>query len=84
LNHVELKQTGTELVYKYQMRLTGKNNYVCSLMMVNKEIEKRLGKDRAAATTEEFRHVLDNLEDLLQVLVRRVRKAKADYDEKHS
>jgi excisionase family DNA binding protein len=84
LNHVELKQTGTEMVYKYQMGLTGKNNYVCALMMVNKEIEKRLGKDRAAATTEEFRSVLDNLEEPLQVLVRRVRKAKADYDEKQS
>jgi superfamily II DNA/RNA helicase len=84
LNHVELKQPGTEMVYKYQMGLTGKNNYVCALMMVNKEIEKRLGKERSAATTEEFRNVLDNLEELLQVLVRRVRKAKADYDEKQS
>ncbi len=52
LNHVELKQTGTEMVYKYQMGLTGKNNYVCALMMVNKEIAERLGKDRSAATTE--------------------------------
>lgn len=84
LNHVELTQAGTEMVYKYQMGLTGKNNYVCALMMVNKEIEKRLGKERAAATTEEFRSVLDNLEELLQVLVRRVRKAKADYDKKQS
>lgn len=84
LNHVELKLTGTEMVYKYQMGLTGKNNYVCALMMVNKEIEKRLGKERSSATTEEFRSVLDNLEELLQVLVRRVRKAKGDYDKKHS
>jgi DNA repair protein RadD len=84
LNHVELKQTGTEMVYKYQMGLTGKNNYVCALMMVNREIEKRLAKERSAATTEEFRNVLDNLEELLQVLVRRVRKAKADYDEKQT
>jgi DNA repair protein RadD len=84
LNHVELKQTGTEMVYRYQMGLTGKNNYVCALMMVNKEIEKRLGKERSAATTEDFRNVLDNLEELLQVLVRRVRKAKADYEKKQS
>jgi excisionase family DNA binding protein len=84
LNHIELKQTGTEMVYKYQMGLTGKNNYICALMMVNKEIEKRLGKERSAATTEDFRNVLDNLEEPLQVLVRRVRKAKADYEEKQS
>lgn len=85
LNHVELTQAGTEMVYKYRsLRLTGKNNYVCALMMVNKEIEKRLGKDRQSATTEEFRSVFDNLDDLLQTLVRRVRKAKADYDENQS
>jgi DNA repair protein RadD len=85
LNHVDLTQAGTEMVYKYRtLRLTGKNNYVCALMMVNKEIEKRLGKDRQSATTEEFRSVLDNLDDLLQALARRVRKAKADYDKIHS
>ncbi|SHM71186.1 DNA binding domain-containing protein, excisionase family [Sphingobium sp. YR657] len=85
LNHVELTQAGTEMVYKYRsLRLTGKNNYVCALMMVNKEIEERLGKDRQSATTEEFRSVLDNLDDLLQTLARRVRKAKADYDKNQS
>ena len=49
-------------------------------MMVNAEMQKRLGKDRMEASTEEFRGVLDNLEDLLQTLARRVRKAKGDYD----
>ncbi len=82
LNHVELSMAGTELVYKYKsLKLTGKNNYVCALMMVNREMEKRLGKERQQASTEEFRGVLGNLEDLLQVLVRRVRKARADYEQ---
>lgn len=49
-------------------------------MMVNAEMQKRLGKDRSQASIEEFRSVLDNLDDLLQTLVRRVRKAKSDYD----
>jgi excisionase family DNA binding protein len=85
LNHVELAQTGNEMVYKYKsLRLNGKNNYICALMMVNKEIESRLGKDRQNASTEEFRSVLDNLDDLLQALVRRVRKAKADYEKDNS
>ncbi len=85
LNHVELTQAGTELVYKYKsLKLTGKSNYICALMMVNKEIERRLGKERAAASLEEFRGVLDNLDDLLQALVRRVRKAKADYDKENA
>ena len=78
---VDLTQAGTEMVYKYRtLRLTGRNNYVCALIMVNKEIEKRLGKERQSATAEEFRAILDNLDDLLQTLVRRVRKARADYD----
>jgi DNA repair protein RadD len=73
---------GTDLVYKYRsLKLTGKNNYVCALMMVNKEMEKRLGKDRAQASAEEFRNVLNDLDELLQVLVKRVRKAKADYEQ---
>ena len=81
LNHIELSITGTELTYKYTtLKLNGKSNYVSSLMMVNAEIQKRLGKDRADATIDEFRAVLDNLDDLLQTLVRRVRKAKSDYD----
>jgi len=85
LNHVELTQAGTELVYKYKsLKLTGKSNYICALMMVNKEIERRLGKERAEASLEEFRGVLDNLDDLLQALVRRVRKAKADYDKENA
>lgn len=81
LNHVGLKMTGVELPYKYKnLNLSGKNNYVSALMMVNSEIQKRLGKDRSQATIEEFRTILDNLEDLLQSLVRRVRKAKSDYE----
>lgn len=81
LNHVELSMTGTELTYKYRsLKLTGKSNYVSALMMVNAEIQKRLGKDRAEATIDEFRQVLANLDDLLQSLARRVRKAKSDYD----
>jgi excisionase family DNA binding protein len=85
LNHVQLSMNGTELTYKYKsLKLTGRNNYVSALMMVNAEMQKRLGKDRGQATTEEFKEVLDNLDDLLQMLARRVRKAKADYDKNNA
>ena len=83
LNHFELSMTGTELPYKYKsLNITGRNNYVSALMMINHEINKQLGKERAQASTEEFRQVLDNLDDLLQTLVRRVHKAKAEYEQK--
>lgn len=83
LNHVELSMTGIELIYKYKsLNTTGKNNYVSAVMMMNHEINKRLGKERAQASTEEFKQILDNLDDVLQTLVRRVHKAKAEYEKK--
>ena len=85
LNNVGLSLTGTDLTYKYKsLNISGKNNYVSALMMVNHEINKRLGKERAQASTEEFRQTLDNLDDLLQVLVRRVHKAKMEYEKKEA
>ena len=85
LNHVELSMTGTELTYKYRsLNISGKNNYVSALMMVNHEINKRLGKERSQASTEEFKLVLGNLDDVLQKLVRRVHKAKTDYEQKEA
>ncbi|SHG99509.1 DNA binding domain-containing protein, excisionase family [Chryseolinea serpens] len=85
LNHVQLNVNGTELVYKYKtLKLTGRNNFIAALTMVNHEINKRLGKERASASIEDFKSVLDNLEDLLQTLARRVRKAKTDYDKKEA
>ena len=85
LNHIELSMTGTELTYKYKsLNISGKNNYVSALMMVNHEINRRLGKERAQASTEEFRQVLDNLDDLLKMLVRRVHKAKTEYEQKEA
>lgn len=81
LNHIGLPMTGTELTYKYKsLKITGKNNYVSALMMVNTEINKRLAKERAQASTEDFKQILDSLDDILQTVVRRVRKAKSEYE----
>lgn len=81
LNHVELTMAGTEMTYKYKsLNLSGRNNYICALMMVNAEIQKRLGKERSEASIEEFRNILDSLDDLLRPLAKRVRKVKSDYE----
>lgn len=85
LNHFGLSMTGTELTYKYKpLNNSGKSNYISALMMVNLEINRRLGKERDDSSTEEFRQVLDNLDNLLQKLVRRVHKAKAEYEQKEA
>jgi excisionase family DNA binding protein len=82
LNHVELQPTGVEIPYKFKtLKLTGRNNFICALMMVNKQIQDELGKTRKDASTEEIKALLDNLDArILQPVVRRLRKAKADYD----
>lgn len=81
LNHVGLTPSGTEMPYRYRsLGLTGRNNYISALMMVNAEINKRLSKERSAATTGEFRGILDALDDLLQTLVKRLHKAKSAYE----
>lgn len=85
LNNFDLAMTGTELPYRYKsLNISGRNNYVSALMMVNHEFNKRLGKERSEASTEEFKRVLSDLDDILQNLVRQVHKAKADYEQKEA
>jgi hypothetical protein len=85
LNHVQLDMHGTEMVYKYtSLGISGRSNFIAAVAMVNKEINKRLGKEREAASTEDFKTVLDDLEDILQTVVRRVYKAKSEYEQKNS
>jgi hypothetical protein len=85
LNHVELTMAGVEIPRKYTtLNIGGKNNYIAALMMVNNEFNKRLGKSRNSASTEEFVEILENLDDILQKLGKRLRKAKSDYEESHA
>jgi superfamily II DNA/RNA helicase len=79
LNNAGLTMVGTELVYKYKsLNVTGKNNYISAVMMINAEINKRLVKERSQASTEEFKQI--DLDDVLQTVVRRVLKAKGEYE----
>lgn len=83
LNNIGLQVVGTEISYKYTtLGIRAKNNYVAALMMVNNEINNNLGKDREKCSTSEFKSVLDSIENILRLLVRKLKKAKSDY-EKH-
>jgi len=85
LNHAQLNINGTELVYKYKsLKLSGRNNFIAALTMVNHEINKRLDKDRSEASIEDFQSILTNLDNLLQTLVRRIKKAQSDHEKKDS
>jgi len=48
-------------------------------MMVNKEVDKRLGKERKDCSAEEFKSAANLIDEVLQVLVRRLKKAQSDY-----
>lgn len=82
LNHVQLDMNGVEIPRKYtSLKLTGKNNYISALMMVNNEFNRRLGKPRNSASVEDFKAILENLDDIIKPLTRRLRKAKSDHEE---
>ena len=86
LNNVGLKQAGTEIPYKYKtLGVSANTNYVAALTMVNHALDKQLGKDRGSCTTEEFRAAAQALdEEILQTLVRRVKKAQSDYEHQNA
>ena len=67
LNHVELDMNGTEIPYKYKsLKLSGRSNYVCALMMVNYEIRQRLGEGHRSRRGRLQNH-LDSLVDILPI-----------------
>lgn len=81
LNNVGLKQAGMEIPYKYKtLGVAGKSNYIAALTMVNHALDKKLGKERGDCTTEELRSAAEGLEEILQVLVRRVKKAQSEFN----
>jgi len=85
LNNVGLKPVGTEIPFKYTtLGVRAQNNYVAALMMVNNGIDKRLGKERKDCSTAEYKETIASLEDILQTLVRRLKKAQGDYDRENS
>jgi DNA repair protein RadD len=85
LNHVELEMDGRELPYKYtSLGLTGRSNFIGAVMMVNHEINKRLGKERERCSVDELKVILDSTDEILQLLARRVRKAKSDYEKQQA
>ncbi|MCC7213173.1 MAG: DEAD/DEAH box helicase family protein [Candidatus Brocadia sp.] len=87
LNNIGLDTAGMELAYKYtSLKARAKNNLVSAIMLINHEINARLGKDRSKCSAEEFKVILDSktLDGILQTVVRRVHKAKNDYEKSKS
>lgn len=85
LNHVDLKITGREIPYKYtSLGVSGRSNYVAALTMVNRKISSLLGKEREDCSVEEFNGILNSIDDIIQDVARRLRKAKSEYEKQQA
>ncbi|MGD0277077.1 MAG: DEAD/DEAH box helicase family protein, partial [Syntrophales bacterium] len=62
LKNVGLETNGKEIAYKYtSLGMSGRNNLITAIMMVNNEINRRLGKPREECSVEELKMILDSL-----------------------
>jgi superfamily II DNA or RNA helicase len=81
LNNTGLEVGGTEIPYKYTgLNISARNNLVAAIMMVNKEVNDLIGKERPDWSTEEYKTAIDSLEDILNKLVRKVKKTQSEYE----
>jgi excisionase family DNA binding protein len=76
LNRTDLKPAGVELPYKLKPALGARTNFIAAFQMVNEGIAKRVagGKKRQGWTTEEFAEAMRLLPEILNGLVREVKK----------
>ena len=67
-----------ELPYKLKPGIGAKNNFIAAFQMVNEGIAKRVGRERKRAewSTEEFTAAMNLLPEILDSLVREVKKVQ--------
>jgi DNA repair protein RadD len=78
LNRVELKPEGVDIPRTLMPEIGAINNRIAAIMMVNRAIAKRVGdgKRRPDWTFEEFTEALDSLPEVLENLVRQIKKVQ--------
>lgn len=83
LNNCGLKMAGTEIPYKYKIGTSARGNFVASLELVNRKINKMIGegKSREQWTLQEFQKALDGMQEILTSLVKEIKKAQSIYDQ---
>jgi DNA repair protein RadD len=78
LNRTELRPEGVELPFKLKPGIGGKNNFIAAFQMVNEGIGKRVatGRKRREWSAEEFEAALKILPEVLDGLVREIKRAQ--------
>lgn len=76
LNRTGLKPEGLELPFKLKPGIGAKANFMAAFQMVNQAVAKAFGngKPRQEWSTEELKAAMDGLSDILNALVREVKK----------
>ncbi len=77
LNRTDLKPAGVELPYKLKPSIGATSNFVAAFQMVNEAVTKRVAngkKKRQEWTTEEFEAAMKLLPEVLDALVREIKK----------
>lgn len=70
---------GREIPYKLKVGSTAINNYVAALELVNNRVNKQIDKpSREQWTLEELQAAKDSLPDVLNKLVRLLKKAQSE------
>lgn len=78
LNRVELGPEGVEIPRKLMPEIGAINNRIAAIMMVNRAVSKRVGegKPRPGWSFEEFTQAIDLLPEVLENLVRQIKKVQ--------
>jgi DNA repair protein RadD len=78
LNRTDLKPDGVDLPYKLKPGIGAKSNFIAAFQMVNEAISKRVGggRKRAEWSTEELMAAITMLPEVLNDLVREVKKVQ--------
>lgn len=71
LNRLELKRGGRKLVQK---GVPASNDFTACITLINKEIKKQFPKKRQEWSTEEFKEVIQGLDDILNTITRKYKK----------
>lgn len=84
LNRTDLKTEGVELARKLKPEIGARNNFIAAFQMVNQAIAKKVGDGRRRAdwTTEEFLEAMEILPEILNNLVREIKKIQNDKAER--
>ncbi|MDP2217495.1 MAG: DEAD/DEAH box helicase family protein [Methanolobus sp.] len=83
LNRLGFRPGGRELAYKYASGFAGGNNFVVAVQMINHEVDKILkikSGQRATLRTEDFVRGMNSLEEILNILTRRLKRRATEDD----